>query len=141
MKYTDLVKLKFLPASVDCGLLLLRVWFGSAILLNHGWGKLQNFSRTVAFIKGSTHLPTLLAWLAITAETVFSALLIIGFLTRFSAAMLAATMAVAFFMVHHHALGVAPGSPGPGEPAFLYLGVFVGLFLAGAGRFSVDGKS
>lgn len=140
MKLIDLIKLKFLPTSADCGLLALRLWFGLAILLHHGLDKLQNFSKTAASLQAGTHLPLVLAWLAILAESVFSLLLVVGFLTRISAFMLASTMGVAFVMVHKHALGVAAGSPGPGEPAFLYLGVFVVLFLAGGGRYSVDEK-
>ena len=42
------------------------------------------------------------------------------------------TMCVAFFMAHG-------GSIAQGELAFVYLVVFVLLFFAGPGRFSVDG--
>jgi putative oxidoreductase len=45
-------------------------------------------------------------------------------------------MAVAFVMVHHMAFK----GQNPGELAFAYLGAFLTLFLAGAGRYSLDAK-
>jgi putative oxidoreductase len=57
--------------------------------------------------------------------------------TRFAALGCAITMSVAFFIVHEMRLkGTASG-----EMAFVYLAGFVAIFLAGPGRFALDGKS
>ena len=45
-------------------------------------------------------------------------------------------MTTAFVIVH----GSALKGPQSGELAFLYLGVFIALLLAGPGRFSIDGN-
>lgn len=36
--------LNFIPRSADAALLVLRIWFGGAMVLLHGWQKLTNFS-------------------------------------------------------------------------------------------------
>jgi putative oxidoreductase len=45
-------------------------------------------------------------------------------------------MATAFWLIH----GARLKGDNNGELAFLYLGVFVALFIAGAGRFSLDAR-
>jgi uncharacterized membrane protein YphA (DoxX/SURF4 family) len=74
--------------------------------------------------------------LAVFAEVLCAALLVVGFLARFAALSLAVTMGVAFLVVHKAAL--APG-PASGELAFVYLAGFLALVFTGAGRYSVDG--
>ena len=58
--------------------------------------------------------------------------LVVGGLSRLAVLPMISTMCVAFFMAHG-------GSIAQGELAFVYLVVFVLLFFAGPGRFSVDG--
>jgi putative oxidoreductase len=135
MKIGQFIRLSFLPSSADCGLLVLRVWLGLSILLLHGVDKLKTFGATVEKF-AQMGFPTPLGAAAVIAEGVCSALLVVGFATRWSAAFLAATMAVAFFKAHG---GVLKG-PGSGELAFVYLAGFVAIFIAGAGRWSVDAK-
>ncbi len=139
MKLTGLIKLKFIPASTDIGLLVLRVWLGFSMLLIHGFGKIQNFSGTLAMFKDNLGIPAPLGICAILAETVCSLLLILGVATRPAALFLAVTMGVAFAKVHQMVLIAPQGTP-TGELAFIYLGGFIVLFLAGAGRFSADEK-
>ncbi|OAI56115.1 hypothetical protein AYO49_04860, partial [Verrucomicrobiaceae bacterium SCGC AG-212-N21] len=132
-----LITLNFVPFLPDCGLLLLRVWFGLSIFLIHGLAKLQNFGATVdGFAKMG--FPTPLGAAAVLAESVFSILLVLGFATRISATFLSGTMAVAFFKVHGAVL--QQGNPGSGEMAFLYLGAFLAILVAGPGSHSVDEK-
>ena len=138
-KFSELVKLNFLPTSANCGLFALRVWLGLSMLLIHGLGKIQKFSATVAHFHDTLHVPVFIAWIAAAVESVCGALLVIGFLTRFSALVLAVQMAVAFYFVHH--MNLDPTSAQSGERAFLYLAGFVALFLGGGGILAVDGKS
>lgn len=129
--------LNFLPRSADAGLLVLRVWFGGAMLGLHGWVKLMNYSDMATKFAdpfGIGKTPSLV--LAIFAELVCAALLVMGLFTRVAALILGFTMAVAFWVGH----GAKLTGPGNGEMAFLYLGACVALFLAGAGKFSVDAK-
>ena len=44
---------------------------------------------------------------------------------------------VAWSMVHHFAFFTGPEAD-HGELCFLYIAVFLGLFLTGAGRYSID---
>lgn len=132
-----LLHFNFLPRSSDGALLLLRIWFGAALLLLHGWGKLANFSSYAAKFADPLGIgPTPSLVLAIVGEVVCAALLILGLWTRLAALGAGITMAVAFWFAH----GGKLTGPGNGEMAFLFLGAFVALFAAGAGRFSLDAK-
>lgn len=132
-----ILTLEFIPANADLGLLVLRVWLGASMLLLHGWGKLLNLLQgKLGFADplGIGEVPTLL--LAILAEVVAAALLVAGCFTRWAALLLAATMAVAFFLTHDMKLK----GLGNGELAFIYLAGFVLLAATGAGKYSVDKK-
>lgn len=127
--------LNFVPRSADIGLLLLRLWFGGSLALLHGWGKVINFSSyKEKFLDFLGLGPTTSLGLAIFGELVCAVLLMLGLFTRVAALGAAITMFVAFWIAHGHRLT----GEGNGEMAFLYLGGFVALFLAGGGRFSVD---
>ena len=122
-----------LPTSF--GLLILRLWLGLTMLINHGVGKLTGFSEKASgfpdpFSIG--HQGSLA--LAVFAEVVASLLLVSGFLTRFAALVLAINLATAFLIVHKASLSGKTS----GELAFIYLAGFVLLLLAGGGKFSVD---
>lgn len=70
--------------------------------------------------------------LAVFAELVCSALLIIGFATRIVVLPLIITMAVAVFVVHGHQ-GLETQ-----ELPILYLLIYVVLLITGSGKYSVD---
>jgi putative oxidoreductase len=129
--------LEFIPRSADVALLVLRLWIGLSMAWLHGWGKLQNLlSGTSKFpdVLGIGSLPTLA--LAVLAEFFCALLLVVGLWTRLAALFLVVTMAVAFFIAH----GAKLSGQGNGELAFVYLGGYLVLLLAGAGKFSVDKK-
>ncbi len=133
-----LLQLKFIPQSVDFGLLLLRLWIGLTMLLNHGIGKIMNFSAIAEKfpdIIGIGSVPALL--LTIFAEVICAAMIAVGWYARFAALSLAITMGVAFFIAHGGSLAAGPGS---GELAFIYLAASVTLLFSGPGRFSFDVK-
>ncbi len=125
------------PLSRDLGLLVLRVWIGLT-MMPHGkmkLGMLQGAETKFLSVLGLS--PQLSILLAITAELAGSLLLVLGLLTRFSAAALAFTMGVAFFVAHKGSLD--PQSPtGSGELALVYMAVYVAMLVAGPGRFSFD---
>lgn len=128
------LRLEFIASSPDAGLLLLRLWLGLSMFWLHGWEKLMNlFAGKMAFADplGIGQTPSLV--LAVFAEAVCSVLLVVGLWTRWAAFFLAFTMGVAFFIVNGAALS-------KGELAWLYFGGYVVLFVAGAGKFSVDKK-
>lgn len=129
--------LNFFPRSANTALLLLRVWHGGSLLLLHGWGKLTGFSSMSDKFADPFGLgPTSSLALAVFGEVVCSSLIVLGLFTRVAALGAGITMATAFW----HAHGTRLTGPGNGEMPFIYLGVFVALFIAGAGKFSLDAK-
>jgi putative oxidoreductase len=134
-----LFQLSFVPRSTDFALLVLRFWLGLTLLFNHGIGKLLHFSQVAPMMPDplgvGAHLNLALV---VIAEVLCSALVVIGFATRFAALIVVIEMLVAFTMVHHRALATGPGS---GELAFLYLAGFLTIVLAGGGRFVVCNKT
>lgn len=134
----NLLQLRFLPSSVDLGLLVLRLSFGLGLVALHGWGKLGTYAeRSQRFADpfgiGS---PASLA-LAIFAEVVCAILITLGLFTRAAALVCVINMSVAFFYAH----GGRLTGQGNGELAFAYLTAFLVLLIAGAGRYSLDGKA
>ncbi|HZZ56420.1 MAG TPA: DoxX family protein [Opitutaceae bacterium] len=129
------LSLSFIPRSANCALLFLRLWFGLAMLFNHGWAKLVHFSAMKDFVPNPLHLETNTNMvLAVICEVVCPILVVFGFLTRLGALITAAEMAIAFILVHHHAMS----GPHSGELPFLYFGGFFAIFLLGSGRCAVD---
>lgn len=132
----QLLRLSFLNGLQDVGLLLLRVSLGFTMLLLHGWDKFQNFEKKAVGFPQVFGMPSSLSLsLAIFAEVACSVLLIVGLFTRFAALNLAATMAVAFFIVHKGAFT----GPQSGELAFVYLIGAAALIFTGGGKYSADG--
>ena len=132
-----ILRLEFIANSPDAGLLVLRLWLGGSMFWLHGWGKLSGlFAGKTSFADplGIGEIPSFL--LAIFAEAVCSLLLVFGVFTRLAALVLAFTMGVAFFVVH----GMKFSGLGNGEMAWMYLAGYVVLFVAGAGKYSVDKK-
>src|SRR6266566_2273052 len=116
-------------------LLTLRLWLGLTMFINHGIGKLKDFSHLSGDFPdpfGIGHGASLA--LAVFAEVVASLLLVMGLLTRFAALVLAVNMGVAFLVAHKGALSGGHS----GELAFIYLAGYIALLLAGAGQMSMD---
>lgn len=110
----------------------MRIAFGG-LLFTHGFAKVSNYEALAAGgfpdVTGLGSQVSVL--LAIFAEAVCSLAFIFGMLTRLCLLPMIATMAVAFFCIHG-------GSISEGELAFAYLIVFVSIWIAGPGRYSVD---
>ena len=115
------------------GLLILRLGFGGVMMYAHGWGKLAGFAeRSGTFADPFGAGPKVSLALAIGAEVVCAALVMIGLATRIATIPLIVTMAVAGFMIH------AADPFDSKEKAFLFLTAFVALLFTGPGMFSVD---
>jgi putative oxidoreductase len=114
------------------GLLVLRLWFGLTMCVHHGLQKIIGWNYLAPTWLDPFHIGHQASFaLTVFAEAVCSFLLALGLVTRFAALVLIINMVVAFTMVHKESLKA-------GELAYVYLGVFVVLFLAGAGAFSLD---
>lgn len=123
--------------TTSIGLLILRLGFGG-YMLTHGWGKLQMLFRG-QFDEFPDPLGIgsgLSLTLAVLGEVLFPVLVILGLLTRLSAAPVVITMAVAAFVIHASDPW-SGGSPSK-ELALLYLIAFLTLIFTGAGRYSLD---
>lgn len=133
------------PLNRDAGLLLIRLGIGFSMLAFHGWGKITGGTEVWTMVGGHmsnfgiAFAPTFWGFMAAFAEAVCSALLILGVFFRPAAALLAVTMLVA--MSRH--LSLPAGEPGAGwagaSHALELFAVYVGLFAAGAGRYTALG--
>ena len=120
---------------IDVGLLVLRVWLGLSMLLLHGWSKVEKYAgMSQGFPDPLGVGPAMSLNLVIFAEVLCALLLVVGLAARLASIPLVVTMAVAFFVIHG---GTLVGE-GNGEMAFIYLAGFVGLLIAGPGRYSFD---
>ncbi len=128
--------------------LILRLTLGF-VMFPHGAQKLLGwyngfgFSGTLNFFTETMHLPWLIAFLIIIGEFFGSLGLLVGFLTRFSAASIGVIMLGAINLVHWpHGFFMNWSGKQAGEGYeyhLLVLGISVALVLTGSGRWSVDG--
>jgi len=130
------------PIHRGLALLMIRLGIGFSMLAFHGYGKLIGGPETWARVGGSmqnlgiTFAPVLWGFLAAFAEFFGSILLMLGVLFRPAAALLAFTMFVAILR-HLNLPAEDPGSGWKGASHALELfAVYLGLLLAGAGRYS-----
>jgi putative oxidoreductase len=120
---------------VSAGLLVLRVFFGLEMLVQHGLGKLNTFNSTAPNFPDPLHVGhSISLGLTVFAEVIAAALLAIGLFTRAAAAVLAFEMATAFVLVHQMEFT----GKLPGEMAFMFFGVYFAVLIMGPGRFSLD---
>lgn len=113
-------------------LLALRILFGVLLML-HGIQKLIHFTEMSATFPdplGVGHGVSL--GLAIFGELVCSVAFVFGFLYRLAMIPMIFTMGVAYFVIH----GADPFAVK--ELAFVYLVVFILMYIAGPGKFSLD---
>lgn len=112
-------------------LLFIRIAFGLLFMI-HGYQKLTHYGSIAPNFPDPLHIGSNLSLiLAIFAELICSIGFILGFLYRLSMIPMLFTMIIAFFLVHHMQID-------GGELAFIYLLVFIGMYIAGPGRYSVD---
>ena len=130
--YKFLFPMKPDGTAISLLLLALRLLFGG-LLLSHGIQKWTNFeSMSAAFPDplGVGHSVSL--GLAIFGELFCSIGFILGALYRLAMIPMIFTMIVAFFVVHANDVFAVKGL------AFIYLVVFILMYIAGPGKFSID---
>jgi len=120
---------KYLPETLSVVRIIIALLF-----LEHGSAKLLGFPTPP---NGHPAVMSLL-WVQGLIELVGGALLAIGLFTRPVAFILSGNMAVAYFMAHAPK-GFFPLLNG-GDSAILYCFIFLLFFVAGPGRWSVDGN-
>lgn len=121
--------------STNVSLLLLaaRIIFGVLFMI-HGLQKWSNFQELSAVFPDPLGVGSQASLiLAIFGELACSVAFIFGILYRLSVIPMIFTMGVAFFVVHGaDAFSVR-------ELAFVYMAIFILMYIAGPGKFSVDG--
>ncbi|HYM36811.1 MAG TPA: DoxX family protein [Nitrospiraceae bacterium] len=127
--------------------LILRLTLG-LVMFPHGAQKLLGwygglgFDGTMGFLTLTMGLPWIIAFLVVIGEFFGSLGLLVGFLTRFSAASIGVIMLGAITMVHLQNgffMNWFGRQPGEGyEYHLLVLGISITLTVIGAGRWSVD---
>jgi putative oxidoreductase len=121
----------------DCALLTLRLAAALPLFLKHGTEKLFRFSHMAAHFPDPLHigvLPSLI--FATLSDGICTLLLIVGVAARWAALIIFINVGVALVFVHHFAVFGPQGDHG--ELMLLYLAAMATLFLAGAGKYSVD---
>ena len=113
---------------------ILRIVAGFTFSL-HGFQKVLGLLGGMRDTGAAAHVLTL-PWFAGVLELVGGMLILLGLLTRPVAFLLCGEMAVAYFMAHAPR-GFWPTANG-GEPAVLYCFIFLYLFTAGPGPWSID---
>lgn len=119
--------------NVDLGILVVRASAGGMMLWQHGWPKLLHFTDRMDSFADPIGLGSTISLTLITlAESVCALLVALGLWTRFTTIPLIIGMAVIAFVVKG-------GEPfGEKEMALIYLAAYLGIFLTGSGRFSLD---
>jgi len=127
--------------------LILRVMLG-VVMFPHGAQKLLawyggfGFAGTLGFFTEQMHLPWLVALLVIIGESFGSLGLLIGLLTRFTAASMALIMVGAIGLVHWpngFFMNWFGKQAGEGfEDHLLVIAICAALIITGAGKWSVD---
>jgi len=133
-------RFRFLTAGgthLDAGLLALGVTIAGSLLIKHGLEKVFTFSAMAQHFPDPIHIgpvPSLV--IAMIGDFVCTILVVLGLATRWAALYSFLNIFVAWAFVHHFTFLGKEGAHG--ELIVLYLGVMLALFLAGAGRYSLD---
>ncbi len=114
------------------------------LFLTSGWGKLMNYSGTVAYMAQSgAPLPPVSAVVATAVELLVSAAILVGGLTR-PLAVLMALYTLATALIGHHYWTMTGAAQAENMVNFYknvsIMGGFLLLYVTGAGRYSADAR-
>jgi len=131
-----ILQFSFIPANIDIGILVLRLWIGFALFAKHGIEKFTNFPQMQQHFPDPLHISSTLSLsFALLADGICSLLIIIGLATRLAAFVIAINLMVVFITMHQFSFGKEHA-----ELVYLFLGSILSIFIAGPGRYSVDQK-
>ena len=121
----------------DIGILILRVFSGATMFMNHGIYKIsagtikwERLGSALTDLIGFESLKVFFGFMASFAESIGAIFIMVGFLTRFSSSLLFFTMIVA--SLKHYLEGDFS------ELAFIYALICFTLIISGSGKYSVD---
>jgi len=120
----------------DVGILILRITVGGLILF-HGIHKIQAGIDEQMQLLAANGIPTFLMYLVYVTEIVAPVLLILGILTRLSAASIVATLVVILYVAPFPLTAIGPHGEWTIEIQMFYLLIPLALFFIGPGRLSV----
>lgn len=131
-----IINLEFIPINTDAALLVLRVWLGFSLFVRHGIEKFANYSQWKAHFPDLLHFgsPVSLT-LALIADGICSLLVIAGAFTRIASFYITINLLVVFTLMHKFSF-----AGDHAELVYLYLGGFIAIFIAGAGKYSIDNR-
>ncbi len=131
-----ILNLGFIPKNNDLALLILRVWIGLALFMQHGLFKFVHFSQLWGHFPDPLHIGTYISLIFSTfSDGICSIFIAFGIATRAAALVAAIDVFVVFAVMRHFSF-----SNGDGELVFLYLGGLLTIILMGAGKYSFDNK-
>ena len=115
------------------GPLVLRLGAGTLLIYGHGWTKLMHFAEKSKAFPDPLHVGSSVSLaLAVLAEVICPALVLVGFLTRWAAVPTVIMFSVIVFVY----LGGKPF--GDRELAMIYALPFLAIAIMGPGRWSID---
>ena len=133
-----ILSLSFVPLNADLGLLLFRVVMATLMIRFHGWGKLTGWHdermrvpNLLSFDGARKEFHTFPNYIGISSELSYT---LVTWLETFGAVMI-----ILGLFTRLNALGLFSG-PNAGEMPFAYAFGYLLLFLAGAGKYSLDRK-
>lgn len=120
------------PATLDVGLLFLRVAGAPMIFMVHGMPKVLDYANELARIEDPFGLgPHISLWTAIFAEVVCPLFIALGWFARLACLPIVVVLAIAMFVVH------ADWSLEQGQFGWLLMIIFITIALCGPGRWRV----
>jgi putative oxidoreductase len=131
-----IINLEFIPINTDTALLLLRLWLGISLFAQHGIEKFVNYSKWKEHFPDVIHVgsATSLTFALIT-DGICSLLVLAGVGTRIASLFIVINLFVVFITMHKFSF-----AGDHAELVYLYLGGYLAIFIAGAGKYSIDQK-
>ena len=120
----------------DIGILMLRVTAGGLLLL-HGINKVQTGIEEQMALLAANGIPAFFMYLVYITQVVAPVLLILGILTRLSAASIVVTLVVILYVAPFPLMALGPHGEWAMEIQLFFLMVPLALFFFGPGRFVV----
>lgn len=129
-----ILQLNFLPVNPDLALLLLRVWLGLSLFVQHGIEKFTNFSNMQTHFPNPLHIGSTAGLIfALLSDGICSLLVMLGIATRLSAAIIVVNLLVVFIFLHGFSF-----SQEHAQLVYVYLGGYLCILLSGGGSYALE---